>query len=223
MKTQIIIVAGGKGQRMQTEIAKQFLLLDDKPILMHTIERFLDFSSDLFLVLPEHDIPTWQDLVVKHQFDVPVKIVTGGKERFFSVKNALDEIEEQGIVLIHDGVRPFVSKQCIESVIHQTAKGDSAIPVMDINESIRCVENDQSKSVDRNQYKTVQTPQGFNTKMIKEAYRQNYTSLFTDDASVFESADHQINLVEGNKENIKITSPEDLHLANYLIKHGFSL
>lgn len=223
MKTQIIIVAGGKGQRMQSEIAKQFLLLGNQPILMHTIERFSDFSHDIFLVLPEHDIQTWYDLVDQYQFKIPVKIVTGGKERFFSVKNALDEIDDDSIVLIHDGVRPFVSKACIQSVIDQTIEAHSAIPVLAINDSIRSIEGDQSKSVDRNSYKIVQTPQGFNANMIKEAYTQNYTKRFTDDATVFESAGHKIRLVEGHKENIKITSPEDLKLANYFIRDGYSI
>jgi len=216
MKTQIIIVAGGSGQRMKSDIPKQFLLLGDIPILMHTIEQFTSFSSDIFLVLPESDISVWKDLAKEHLFKTPVNIVKGGEERFFSVQNALKECSTDGIILIHDGVRPLVSKQTIENVINKTIEDTAAIPVIDIHESLRLIARRESMSVDRNKYKLVQTPQGFNADLIKESYQQKFDIRFTDDASVFEAAGYSVNLVEGNKENIKITTPEDLKFANFL-------
>ena len=216
MKTQIIIVAGGSGKRMKSDIPKQFLLLAGKPILMHTIEQFSSFSSDIFLVLPENDISIWENLVKKHQFKTVVKIVKGGEERFFSVQNAIKECSNNGIILIHDGVRPLVSKTTIQNVIDKTIEDSSAIPVIDIHESMRLIARQESMPVDRNKYKLVQTPQGFNAELIKESYHQEFDIKFTDDASVFEAAGYSVALVEGNKENIKITTPEDLKFANFL-------
>lgn len=218
MKTQIIIVAGGSGKRMKSDIPKQFLLLAGKPILMHTIEQFSSFSSDIFVVLPENDISIWEDLVNKYQFKTVVNIIKGGKERFFSVQNAIKECANDGIILIHDGVRPLVSKQTIENVISKSIENAGAIPVIDIHESMRLIARQESMPVDRNKYKLVQTPQGFNSELIKESYHQEFDIKFTDDASVFEAAGYSISLVDGNKENIKITTPEDLEFANFLKK-----
>ena len=218
MKTQIIIVAGGSGKRMKSDIPKQFLLLAGKPILMHTIEQFSSFSSDIFLVLPENDISIWEDLVEKHQFKTSVKIIKGGEERFFSVQNAIKKCSNDGIILNHDGVRPLVSKQTIENVISKSIEDAGAIPVIDIYESMRLIARRESMPVDRNKYKLVQTPQGFNAELIKESYHQEFDIKFPDDASVFEAAGYSISLVDGNKENIKITTPEDLEFANFLKK-----
>ncbi len=217
MRTQIIIVAGGSGKRMKSDIPKQFLSLKGKPILMHTIEQFTTFSSDIFLVLPKKDISIWQELVKNHRFNTPVNIINGGGERFFSVQNALNQCSKEGIILIHDGVRPLVSKETIQNVIDHTLKYSSAIPVLDIQESVRMIVKRESMPVDRNKYKLVQTPQGFSANLIIESYQEDYNFKFTDDASVFENAGYSISLVGGNKENIKITSPEDLQLAEFLL------
>ena len=216
MKTQIIIVAGGKGQRMQSEIPKQFLLLDKQPILMHTIKQFADLDADIFVVLPPKDISLWKDLVDKHHFTQKHTIVEGGEERFFSVKNALDLCSSEGIILIHDGVRPLIAKTSIQNIIKETIENNSAIPITDVQESLRLIVKNESMSVDRQQYKLVQTPQGFKANLIKESYQQDYSPQFTDDASVFEKMGYTVHLVAGHKENIKITSPEDLQLAEYL-------
>jgi 2-C-methyl-D-erythritol 4-phosphate cytidylyltransferase len=218
MKIQVIIVAGGKGKRMKTEIPKQFLLLKGKPILMHTIELFLPFSKNIFLVLPKQEIEQWNSLTQKYNFEIPLTIVEGGTERFFSVQNALNQCSEEGIVLIHDGVRPLVSKETIQNVIDKAIENNAAIPVVDIEESLRLLARKESMAVDRNKYKLVQTPQAFNTKLIKESYQQEYIPQFTDDASVFEAAGFSVFLVQGNKENIKITTPKDLYLSEFLQK-----
>lgn len=218
MTIQVIIVAGGKGKRMNESVPKQFLLLDGRPILMRTIEQFTDFASTIFLVLPKDDFNRWNDLVKKYDFNTPVTLIEGGEERFYSVKNAMKQTVKEGIVLIHDGVRPLVSKATIERAIKACEFEDSAIPVMDINESIRLVSKRQSMSVDRNKYKTVQTPQAFNAALLHEAYEQEFNLQFTDDASVFESAGFSVHLVEGNPENIKITTPTDLKLAHLLLE-----
>ena len=217
MKTQIIIVAGGKGKRMQSEMPKQFLLLKGKPILMHTIEQFLVFSTNIFVVLPKSDILLWEELVKKHQFKSSITVIEGGKERFFSVRNAINNCSDEGMILIHDGVRPLVSEHTVLNVIKELAESQSAVPVLEIYESIRQIEEKKSISVDRSRYKLVQTPQGFPAKLIKKSYNQEFNTKFTDDASVFESAGYKISLVKGNKENIKITTPEDIELAEFYL------
>ena len=215
METQIIIVAGGKGKRMQSDIPKQFLLLKGKPILMHTIEQFTTFSNDIFLVLPKTDILLWEKLVSKYEFKIKLTIIEGGEERFFSVRNAIKKCSDDGIILIHDGVRPLVSKETISNVINEVSENNSAIPVLDIYDSIREIEKNNSFPVDRSKYKLIQTPQGFSAKMIKQSYNQDFDTKFTDDASVFENAGNKISLVKGNKENIKITTVEDIKLAEF--------
>ncbi len=161
METQIIIVAGGSGQRMGADTPKQFLLLNEKPILMHTIEKFLPFSKNIFLVLAKNDIQTWKKLSQQYQFDTKLTIVEGGEERFFSVQNAINKCSNKGIILIHDGVRPLVSEKTIRNVIETSQTKGSAIPIIDIQESIRLIAREESMSVDRNKYKLVQTPQAF--------------------------------------------------------------
>lgn len=213
MKIQIIIVAGGKGTRMNSDIPKQFLSLDGKPILMHTIEKLASFSHHLFLVLPKEDIELWQTLVEKHKFNLKPTLIEGGKERFFSVRNALEQCSNEGIILIHDGVRPFVNHKTIQNVIDKTQEKGSAIPVIDIFDSMRLITRTESMPVNREKYKLVQTPQGFEAELIMESYQQNFDPQFTDDASVYESAGYSVSLTDGNKENIKITTPEDLRFA----------
>ena len=220
MKTQIIIVAGGRGQRMKSQIPKQFLLLKGQPILMHTIKQFSSFSSDIFVVLPPSEIELWNALIKQYQFTIKHQIIEGGEERFFSVQNAIRKCDDNGVILIHDGVRPLVSKKTIQSVINTSLETFSAIPVLDIHDSVRMVVKKESMPVQREKYKLVQTPQGFKANLIKESYEQDYSFKFTDDASVFEAAGFSVSLVEGHKENIKITTPEDIQLAEFYMNNS---
>lgn len=220
MQKSVIIVAGGCGKRMGTETPKQFLLLKSKPILMHTIACFYAFDSaiEIVVVLPKEHISVWQQLCVEHNFNIKHQITEGGSERFYSVKNGLEKINNNGIVAIHDGVRPFVSKETIARCFKKAEETGAAIPVMPVVESLRKVDGERSKSVNRSEYVSVQTPQCFNIELIKSAYQQDFLNTFTDDASLVEKFGHQVSLINGNIENIKITSPQDLILAEYLLK-----
>lgn len=216
----VIIVAGGSGSRMGTEIPKQFLELCGKPVLMHTIQVFHDFDpeSKIILVLPEDQQQFWKGLCLKHSFSLPHQVVLGGKTRFHSVLNGLSQITEKGIVFIHDGVRPLVSKKTLERCLETAQKNGNAIPVLPVNESLRKQEGNLNISVDRSQYFSVQTPQTFRSEQILEAFKQEFDPAFTDDASVAEKAGFPIYLVEGNRENIKITTPIDLNVAEAFLK-----
>ncbi len=220
MKKFAIIVAGGSGSRMGTELPKQFLELCEKPVLMHTIGVFFDFDPEceLILVLPAAQQELWDDLCLKHSFSLPHQIVSGGETRFHSVLNGLKLIQEEGIVFIHDGVRPLVSHQTIERCNHMAQKNGNAIPVLRINESLRKQKGLQSVSVDRTLYLSVQTPQTFRSDQILKAYEQDFDTAFTDDASVAEKAGFPIFMVEGNRENIKITTPTDLIVAEAFLQ-----
>ena len=215
-----IIVAGGKGERMNAEIPKQFLEIHGKPILMHTLEVFrrYDASMELILVLPSVQIEFWKELCKKHAFDIPHQIVSGGQTRFQSVKNGLKATRSNLLIAVHDGVRPLVSIDTIERCFDEAEKSGAAIPVIDLVESIRQISENESFSVDRSAYKLVQTPQVFESELLKKAYEQEFTPLFTDDASVVEALGTKIQLVEGNRENIKITTEFDLKIAESLIK-----
>lgn len=216
-----IIVAGGKGVRMQTDIPKQFIEIQGKPILMHTIEAFLrfDFSMQIVIVLPSTQIDFWKNLCKKHAFVVKHNIIVGGQNRFQSVKNGLDAVQSPAFVAVHDGVRPLVSVETINRCFEVAEKTGNAIPVIDLVDSIRQITESGSVSVDRKAYKLVQTPQVFDSELLKNAYKQNFSELFTDDASVVENLGVKINLVEGNRENIKITTTFDLLLAEILLKY----
>ena len=219
MKLYVLIVAGGTGERMKSGIPKQFIEIAGKPILMHTIERFRDFdeSIDIILVLPENQLRFWSELQKKYSFDVPHTLVKGGKTRFNSVRNGLGFIYEPGLVAIHDGVRPFVSIETIKRCFDTAEKLGNAIPVISPSDSLRIVAENGNEPVDRTKIKLVQTPQVFRTELIRYAYRQDYMPEFTDDAIVLERTGAKINLVEGNRENIKITNPEDLLIAGALL------
>ena len=220
IKNFVIIVAGGSGSRMGTEIPKQFLELYRKPVLMHTIQVFHNFypESKIILVLPEDQQPFWKELCLKHSFSLPHQVVFGGKTRFHSVQNGLSQIDGKGIVFIHDGVRPLVSKETLERCLETAQKSGNAIPVLPVNESLRKQEGNLNISVDRSQYFSVQTPQTFRSEQILEAFKQEFDPAFTDDASVTEKAGFPIYLVEGNRENIKITNPTDLIVAEALMQ-----
>ena len=220
MNKTAIIVAGGKGERMNADIPKQFLEIKGKPILIHTLEAFMNFdaSLQLILVLPVAQFEFWETLCKKHALNIPHQIVTGGQTRFQSVKNGLDAVKVPAIVAIHDGVRPLVSKETISRCFDAAAKFGAAIPTMDSIESIRFVDASGSKSVDRNAYKMVQTPQVFDAELLKKAYEQEFSVLFTDDASVVEAMGATVHLVDGNRENIKITTEFDLIVAERLLE-----
>jgi 2-C-methyl-D-erythritol 4-phosphate cytidylyltransferase len=215
-----IIVAGGKGERMNADVPKQFLEINGKPILMHTLEAFMNFdaSLQLILVLPAAQIDFWETLCEAHDFSIPHQIVAGGQTRFHSVKNGLDVVKIPSLVAIHDGVRPLVSKDTIARCFDTAEKFGAAIPTMDSIESIRFVDANGSKSVDRTAYKMVQTPQVFDAELLKKAYEQEFSVLFTDDASVVEAMGVKVHLVEGNRENIKITTGFDLIVAERLLE-----
>ena len=220
MNKTAIIVAGGKGERMNADIPKQFLQIKGKPILIHTLEAFMNFdaSLQLILVLPAAQFEFWKTLCKKHALNIPHQIVAGGQTRFQSVKNGLDAVKVPAIVAIHDGVRPLVSKETISRCFDAAAKFGAAIPTMDSIESIRFVDANGSKSVDRNAYKMVQTPQVFDAELLKKAYEQEFSVLFTDDASVVEAMGATVHLVDGNRENIKITTEFDLIVAERLLE-----
>lgn len=219
MEKYVIIVAGGSGKRMGGEMPKQFLLVAGKPILMHTVEAFAraDEGFKFILVLPEAHFSTWHSLVNEYNFTIPVTLVAGGAERFFSVKNALAHVPNGALVAVHDGVRPFASKETILEAFDVAAEKGAAVPVIDEVDSLRRVQKGESQAVNRSEYKRVQTPQVFQSTILQEAYNQEFSSLFTDDASVVESIGETITLTTGNVENIKITTPHELLLAEALI------
>jgi len=214
-----IIVAGGAGSRMQADVPKQFLELCGKPVLMHSIMAFADACEDIriIVVLPSEQIEYWQELCRRHGFTLPHGISEGGSTRFHSVKNGLSQLPEEGLVAIHDGVRPLASRQTITGCFREAASYGCAVPVAPVNDSVREVSGQTSRILDRSTLRLIQTPQVFDIALLKKAYEQEYTPAFTDDASVFEKAGHAIHLTEGNVENIKITTPNDLLVAEALM------
>lgn len=217
----VIIVAGGKGLRMGSDIPKQFLPIGGKPVLMRTLERFRAYSADLqiILVLPEAQQDYWRLLCEEYHFDVEYQLANGGQTRFHSVQNGLALVPDdaEGVVGVHDGVRPFPSIEVIKNCYETARTAKAVIPVIPVVETVRHLEKEGSVTVPRDEYKLVQTPQTFDIQLLKAANRQPYNDGFTDDASVVESYGHEITLVEGNRENIKITTPYDLKIAEVLI------
>ncbi|MBP3678803.1 MAG: 2-C-methyl-D-erythritol 4-phosphate cytidylyltransferase [Bacteroidaceae bacterium] len=219
MKKHIIIVAGGKGLRMGGEIPKQFLPIGGKPVLMRTIEAFhlYDNTIHVVLVLPVSQQAYWRELCKKYSFELPHEVADGGETRFHSVMNGLALVEGEGLVGVHDGVRPFVSQEVITRCYAEAGTKKAVIPVIGVVETVRRLEGTDSVTVPRDQYKLVQTPQVFDVALLQRAYQQKYTEMFTDDASVVEALGEKVFLVEGNRENIKLTTPFDLKLAEMLI------
>ena len=218
MKKHIIIVAGGKGLRMGGDIPKQFLPVCGKPVLMRTMEAFYAYDADIhiILVLPVSQQAYWKELCQEYQFALSHDIANGGDTRFHSVMNGLALVEGDGLVGVHDGVRPFVSQEVIARCYEEAADCKAVIPVIDVVETVRHLTEDGSETVPRDHYKLVQTPQVFEVALLRRAYRQMYTDLFTDDASVVEALGEKVHLVQGNRENIKLTTPFDLKLAEML-------
>ncbi len=220
----IIIVAGGKGLRMGGGVPKQFMPLAGKPVLMHTLERFHSFDAALqiILVLPRDHQPYWRALCEQHHFAVPHQIADGGATRFLSSKSGLDLIpkDADGVVMIHDGVRPFVAHEVIGQCLRAARRDGAAIPVMPVVETLRQQDGDTWTTVPRDHYRAVQTPQAFDLALARKAFSQPDSPLFTDDASVVESIGQQVTMVEGNRENIKLTTPFDLIVAEALLSHA---
>ena len=219
----IIIVAGGKGLRMGSDIPKQFLPVDGLPVLMRTIRRFREYSADIniILVLPKSQQDYWQSLCKEYGFDERYSIADGGETRFHSVSNGLALIPDgaDGVVGVHDGVRPFPSIEVITGCYETARQQGAVIPVIPVVETVRHIEGDNSRTVPRDEYRLVQTPQTFDIQLLKRAYRQPFTPMFTDDASVVEALGESITLVEGNRENIKITTPFDLKIAQAILRN----
>ena len=218
MKYSVIIVAGGKGLRMGGDLPKQYIPIQGKPILMRTIEAFHQFNAamQIILVLPADHQSYWKELCTQYSFTIKHEVAQGGETRFHSVNNGL-QLAKGEIVGVHDGVRPFVSQEVIERCYKMTEKTGATIPVIPVVESVRLVQDGQSEAVNRDAYRLVQTPQVFSAEVLRKAYMQEFNSLFTDDASVVEAAGHAITLVEGNRENIKITTPFDLKISSALL------
>lgn len=218
----VIIVAGGKGLRMGSDIPKQFLPIGGKPVLMRTIERFREYSPTLqiILVLPKAQQDYWQELCQEYHFNVEYQLADGGETRFHSVQNGLALIPDdaEGVVGVHDGVRPFPSIEVIRNCYETAREKKAVIPVIPVVETVRHLQGEVSITVPRNDYRLVQTPQCFDIQLLKAANRQPYNDGFTDDASVVEAFGFAITLVEGNRENIKITTPYDLKIAEVLVQ-----
>lgn len=214
----VIITAGGIGKRMEANLPKQFLCIDGKPILMRTIQRFFDYNADIQIIvtLPNDWVKFWKELCEKHNFTISHAIVEGGKERFHSIKNAL-QLVEGSVVAVHDGVRPFVSKETIQSCMIEANTKGAAVPFLNMKESIREVGIGSSRAVNRTHFITIQTPQCFQRDLLVKAYEQEYHEGITDDASLVEQLGVTIQLVPGNEENSKITSPIDLKIAELFV------
>lgn len=221
MNEYVIIVAGGSGSRMNSNVPKQYMKIKDVPVIIHTIQKFYDYSPLIEVVCCVHKdyINEVNELL---NFSYPQKkwtITEGGETRFHSVKNGLAKINDNhSIVAIHDAARPLVSVATIQKAMESAKKFGSGIPVVPVHESIRFVETNKSKAVNRNDYKIVQTPQCFNTSLLKKAFLNDYHDSFTDDATVFEHAGNDVKLTDGNSENIKITVPNDFIVAEYFLR-----
>jgi 2-C-methyl-D-erythritol 4-phosphate cytidylyltransferase len=221
MNKYCIIVAGGSGTRMKSAIPKQFLELGDKPVLLHTLQHFINYdpSINIILVLPENEIKTWENIKERFSFTHPVTVTHGGKTRHQSVANGLSLVPNNCIVAVHDAVRPLISKDLLQRCYQEAEKNGSAIPVISVNDSIRQITGEASKQVNRNDFVIVQTPQCFNSSTLKKAFDQPEDASFTDEASVLEKSGTPLHLVEGEKQNLKITNPEDLIIAYAILSH----
>jgi 2-C-methyl-D-erythritol 4-phosphate cytidylyltransferase len=216
MDKYAVIVAGGKGSRMGTSIAKQYLLLNTLPILIHTIQKFFnsDSSIKIILVIPESDFDYWNALCIKYSFKISHQLVAGGTSRFQSVKNGLAFVKNNSLVAIHDGVRPLIDEKIIIDAYSQAEKKGSAITSIPLKDSIREIVGKNSESRERSKFQIIQTPQTFQSSLIKVAYDTDEQAAFTDDSSVAEHAGNSIHLIEGSYRNIKITTEEDMFIAN---------
>lgn len=219
LKEYAIIVAGGRGTRIKSSVPKQYLELNGLPVLMHTLNAFFAYSQDIgvILVLPKDDLAYWSELCARHAFRTDYVIQHGGETRFQSVRNGLSTIEGDGLVAVHDGVRPLVSSDIIGASFRLAAVHGSAVASVRLKDSIRMTDQDKTHAVDRSRFRLIQTPQTFKVSSLKEAYRIKEEESLTDDASVAERSGYAISLFEGSYENLKITTEEDLLLAEALL------
>ncbi len=216
MRKAVVIVAGGKGLRMGGDIPKQFLPVKGMPVLMRTLRRFHEYDAamQIVLVLPEAQQDYWHQLCDEYKFSVPYTLANGGETRFHSVKNGIEKVcNDVALIGVHDGVRPFVSIATITACYDEASKSGAVVPVTEVVETVRHIEQSRSVTVPRSEYRLVQTPQVFDAELLRSAYQQTYTDFFTDDASVVERYGHAVTLVPGNRENIKITTPFDMTIA----------
>ena len=220
MKKYAVLVAGGSGIRMGNTVPKQFLMLAGKPVLLHSIEKFLNafFDIEIILVIHPSFIEQAKGLIKSLPADSKISIIQGGETRFHSVKNGLNQVKEDAVVFVHDAVRCLVSVSLIHCCYEQALTKGSAIPAVSITDSVRMINGNTTKIIDRNLLKAVQTPQTFRSEIVLPAFNQEYNDSFTDEATVVESAGHEVFLIEGEKENIKITLPSDLIIAEHLLQ-----
>lgn len=222
MKRFAVIVAGGSGSRIGGNVPKQFLSLHNKPIIVHTIHRFLAFDANMRVIvaLPEFHLETWNTISKKHNLSEDIAVVFGGEKRFDTVRNALEFVPDEALVAIHDAVRPAVSMQTIAQSFAAAEQSGSGIPYILPASSIRYEkESGEIVSLNRDKTRIIQTPQTFDAARLKSAYQLPYQEHFTDDATVWENAGNALSFFEGNPENIKITFPFDLKIAEYLLSH----
>lgn len=214
-----IIVAGGSGNRMNAPVPKQFLKLNEKPILLHTIEKFLSCGLPLhiILVLPDACLELWRRICDENNFNHPIQIAPNGESRYQSVKNGLRFVKGDGIVAVHDAVRPLVNKKTIVTAFKSAEMYGNAVPAIPLSDSIRQIDSTRSIAMDRSKFCIVQTPQCFKVNILRKAYEQGYNFTFTDDATVVEATGEKIHLIDGNPENIKITTPSDMVIAEALM------
>ena len=214
-----ILVAGGMGTRMGGPIPKQFMLLKGKPLLCRTIEAFhhYDPAMPIIVVLPQQQIPIWKSLCIGHNFFIDHTVVAGGQERFHSVHEGLKQVMHDGLVAVHDGVRPLVSVELIDRCFRATEAHGAAIPVMPITSSVREVTENGSRPIDRSRLRAVQTPQCFRMDLLRKAFEQPYDPAFTDEATLVERTGVRVHLVDGEERNIKVTTPMDLRLAEVVL------
>lgn len=225
LKKYAIIVAGGSGTRMNAPIPKQFMKLDGRPVLMHTINKFEESNPDikLILVIPFDQVLYWQQLCEEYQFQSKFKLAENGETRFHSVKNGLALIDGDGIVAVHDAARPLVNSKTITTAFKAAEMYGNAVPAIPLSDSIRQIDSTLSIAVDRTKYCIIQTPQCFNVSILKKAYEQDYKYTFTDDATVVEAMGERIHLIDGNPDNIKITTPRDIIIAETILKNSLKL
>lgn len=222
MKYYAIIVAGGKGNRMNQTVPKQFLELHGKPVLMHTLEAFHQcvLNPEIILVLNTDLHSFWEELCSKHNFIIPHRVIKGGEERFNSVKNGLNEIKGEGIVAIHDAVRPLVTADLILRSYEMAEEKGNAVAAIQPVDSVRIKKDGMdSAALNRSELYLIQTPQTFRTEQLDNAYNQTFRNEFTDDASVVEKAGFSINILEGERSNIKITYAQDMEMASFLLNN----
>ena len=219
MNKYLVVVAGGKGLRVGGAIPKQFLPIGGEPILMHTLRAMNGALAPkrIVVVLPESHMEHWRRICEGHHFDVPHEMVIGGDTRWQSVKNGLATLPDDGLVAIHDGVRPFVAVKVVQGCAEAAKEHGGAIPTLPLNDSLRQLDGDNSFIVHRSSYLAVQTPQIFRTAELKHAYERPYSEEYTDDAAVYEADGGVVSLIRGNRENIKITHSSDLLFANALL------